>query len=128
MKTGCLIFVSGHIGMDGDRVLQGTLGGDFDLEAGRAAARAAALGCLASLRAEVGTLDRVRRIVKVFGLVHATPEFRDHPAVINGASELFREVFGTAGEHARSAVGMSSLPLGAAVEVELVAEISDDTR
>jgi enamine deaminase RidA (YjgF/YER057c/UK114 family) len=105
-------------------LVTGRVGADLDLSAGAAAARLAALAILATLRAELGSLDRVRRVVKVLGLVNCTADFQQHPAVINGASELFAEVFGhEAGVGARSAVGASSLPLGVPVEIEAVFEI-----
>jgi enamine deaminase RidA (YjgF/YER057c/UK114 family) len=97
----------------------------MDAAAGAAAARACALALIAQLRAACGgDLDRVRRVVKLTGFVNASPEFTEHPQVINGASELMLEVFGEAGRHARAAVGSASLPLGVAVEVEGVFEIA----
>ena len=95
------------------------------MDAGRDAARLTALGLLATLRAELGSLDRIVRIVKVLGMVNCPPDFGHHPEVINGCSDLLVEIFGDAGRHARSAVGMGSLPRGMAVEIELVVEVSD---
>lgn len=126
VRSGDLAFTSGHgpTGPDG-RLITGKVGAGLDIDAARAAARVTGLNLLATLRQELGTLDRVRRVVKVFGMVNCTPEFDQHPAVINGASDLFVEVFGDAGRHARSAVGMVSLPFGMAVEIEIVVEIGD---
>jgi enamine deaminase RidA (YjgF/YER057c/UK114 family) len=124
VRTGDLVFLSGTIPMrsDGSRV-EGKVGKDLSVEQGYDAARLTAVGLLARLRAEIGSLDRVRRIVKLTGFVNAPPEFTQHPQVINGASELMLEVFGEAGRHARAAVGMGSLPFNVAVEIELVAEV-----
>jgi enamine deaminase RidA (YjgF/YER057c/UK114 family) len=93
------------------------------LEDGVAAARTCAVNVIAALKAELGELARVRRVVKVTGFVASTPEFTDQPKVVNGASELFGEVFGDAGRHARAAVGMAALPLGVPVEVEAIVEV-----
>jgi enamine deaminase RidA (YjgF/YER057c/UK114 family) len=122
-----LAFTSGHLPTRPDgSVVTGCVGADLDQAAGAAAARLAALAILATLRAELGSLDRVRRVVKVLGLVYCTPDFHHHPAVINGASELFAEVFGREdGVGARSALGAASLPLGATVEIEAVFELHE---
>src|SRR5439155_4631007 len=105
--------------------MTGRVSQDLDLEAGKAAARQTGLAILATLRSELGSLDRVKRVIKVLGMVNCTPDFRDHPQVINGCSELFRDVFGPEnGIGARSAVGMGSLPGNIAVEIEAVFEIS----
>lgn len=123
--SGNLLFLAGHgPRRDDGSLITGRVGEDLTVEQGYEAARAVALGLLGTMRAELGSLDRVTRIVKVLGMVQCTPDFGDHPAVINGASDLFVEVFGEAGRHARSAVGMASLPFGIAVEIELVAEVS----
>lgn len=124
VAAGDLLFLAGHVpfGMDGSLV-RGKLGASLDLEAGRAAARLAGLGVLATLRAELGSLDRVERIVRVYGVVNATPDFMGHTPVIDGASELFHEVFGEAGRHARLAVGVSSLPFDIALEVEAIVQV-----
>lgn len=118
-------YVSGHGPLKSDgTMISGRVGADLDLTAGKAAARQTGLAILASLRAQLGSLDRVRRLLKVLGMVNATPDFRDHPAVINGCSELFAEVFGPEnGIGARSAVGMGSLPGNIAVEIEAIFEI-----
>ncbi len=123
---GNLAYVSGHGPLKSDKTMMtGRLGQDLDLEAGKAAARQTGLAILATLRNELGSLDRVKRVIKVLGMVNCTPDFRDHPQVINGCSELFRDVFGPEnGVGARSAVGMGSLPGNIAVEIEAVFEIS----
>jgi enamine deaminase RidA (YjgF/YER057c/UK114 family) len=120
-----LAYTSGHVSTRADgSLVTGRVGAELDLAAGAAAARLTALAILATLRAELGSLDRVRRVVKTLGLVNSTPDFQQHPAVINGASELFAQVFGPeAGVGARSAVGVASLPLGVPVEIEAVFEI-----
>jgi enamine deaminase RidA (YjgF/YER057c/UK114 family) len=125
VRTGDLLFLSGHgpTRSDGE-VIRGCLGDDMSVEEGYDAARAVALNLIATMKAELGDLDRVRRIVKVLGMVRCTPDFDQHPKVINGASDLFVELWGDAGRHARSAVGMAALPSGIAVEIELVAEVS----
>ena len=94
------------------------------VEQGYQAARSVGMDLLAVMRAELGSLDRVKRVVKVLGMVNAVPEFTDHPKVINGCSDLFVEVLGDAGKHARSAVGMGSLPMGIPVEIECIVEVS----
>ena len=105
--------------------MTGRVGQDLDLNAGKAAARQVGLAILATLRAELGSLDRVKRVIKVLGMVNCTPDFRDHPKVINGCSELFADVFGPEnGIGARSAVGMGSLPGNIAVEIEAIFEIA----
>ena len=123
---GNLAYVSGHGPLKSDKTMMtGRLGQDLDLEAGKAAARQTGLAILATLRNELGSLDRVKRVIKVLGMVNCTPDFRDHPQVINGCSELFRDVFGPEnGVGARSAVGMGSLPGNIAVEIEAVFEIA----
>lgn len=120
---GELVHVSGHGPMDGERMIRGKVGGAVSLEQGRAAARMTALSILATLQAELGDLDRIERIIKVFGMVNCAPGFNQTPAVIDGCSDLLVEIFGEAGRHARSAVGMAELPFGIAVEIELVARI-----
>jgi enamine deaminase RidA (YjgF/YER057c/UK114 family) len=124
--AGNLAYTSGHGPLKPDKTLiTGRVGSDLDLEAGKAAARQTGLAILATLRGELGSLDRVKRVVKVLGMVNCTPDFRDHPQVINGCSELFRDVFGPeTGVGARSAVGMGSLPGNIAVEIEAVFEIA----
>ena len=123
--AGNVAYVSGHGPLKSDgTIISGRVGADLDLAAGKAAARQTGLAILASLRAQLGSLDRVGRLLKMFGMVNATPDFRDHPAVVNGCSELFAEVFGSEkGIGARSAVGMASLPGNIAVEIEAIFEI-----
>ena len=123
--VGDMGYVSGHgpLNMDGTLV-SGRVGKDTDVEGGKLAARKTGLGILATLRANLGSLDRVRRVVKLLGMVNATPDFTDHPKVINGCSELFADVFGPDnGVGVRSAVGMGSLPGNITVEIEVAFEI-----
>src|SRR5690348_2031225 len=124
--SGNLAYASGHGPLKADKTLiTGRVGKDVDLDAGRLAARQTGLAILATLRDGLGSLDRVKRVVKVLGMVNCTPDFRDHPQVINGCSELFRDVFGPDnGVGARSAVGMGSLPGNISVEIEAVFEIA----
>jgi enamine deaminase RidA (YjgF/YER057c/UK114 family) len=125
VRTGNLVYVSGQVPtVEGRPTHLGHLGAGVDLEAGRAAARTCAVNVVAALKAELGELSRVRRIVKVTGFVASTPEFTDAPKVVNAASELFGEVFGDAGRHARAAVGVAALPLGVPVEVEAIVEVA----
>ena len=123
---GNLVYVSGHGPLRPDcTLIVGKVGADLDLAAGQAAARQVGLAILATLRDQLGSLDRVGRLIKVLGMVNATPDFADHPKVINGCSELFATVFGA--EHgigARSAVGMGSLPGNIAVEIEAIFELA----
>jgi len=123
--VGNLVFTSGHLPIDADgQLIVGRLGEGLDVADGQRAAQWAALGILASLRKELGSLDRVGRVVKVLGMVACTPDFTQQPAVVNGCSELLADVFGReAGIAVRSAIGVSALPLGAAVEIEAVFEI-----
>jgi len=123
--VGHWAFTSGHLSIDAHgRVITGRLGADMDVEAGQQAARWAGLQLLASLRQALGTLDRVRRIVKLTGFIQSAPEFREHPAVLNGCSQLLADLFGPEeGQGARSSVGVAALPLGAAVELEILVEI-----
>lgn len=126
VHTGSLVFLSGQIprGADG-KFLVGTVGRDLTVAEGATAARTCALQLLAALKAEVGELSRVRRIVRVGGFVRCPADFAAQPQVINGASDLLVAVFGERGRHARAAIGVSALPAGAPVEVELVAEIAE---
>ena len=116
-RQGALIFVSGQLAMDAAGPITGRLGEDLDIAAGRAAARAAGLLLLAQLDEQGGGIDAVGGCLQLTGFVRATPDFTDHAAVVNGASELMVEVFGESGRHARAAVGMASLPFAVAVEV-----------
>jgi enamine deaminase RidA (YjgF/YER057c/UK114 family) len=124
VAVGELVFVSGHGPVrDGELIYRGKLGQDMDVETGQKAAELVILNALASLREEIGSLDRVRRIVKLFGMVNSTPDFVEQPKVIDGASNLLTTVFGEKGRHARAAVGFVSLPYGIAVEIEMVVEV-----
>ncbi len=124
-RTGDLVFISGHGPRRPDgSFVQGKLGRDLTVEAGYDAARLTALQCLASLKAEIGSLDHVRRVAKLLVMVNCTEDFEQHPAVANGASDLLVEIFGDAGRHARSAVGMQMLPQNIAVEIEMVVEVA----
>jgi enamine deaminase RidA (YjgF/YER057c/UK114 family) len=124
--AGNIAYVSGHGPLQPDKsLILGRVGADLDLAAGKLAARQVGLAILATLRAELGSLDRVKRLIKVLGMVNSTPDFRDHPAVINGCSELFADVWGRDhGIGARSAVGMGSLPGNIAVEIEAIFELN----
>ncbi|MGH8784147.1 MAG: RidA family protein [Cupriavidus necator] len=122
-QTGNTVFLSGHIARKDGKVWTGKLGKDIDTESGKAAARAIAIDLLATLHAHVGDLNRVTRIVKLMSLVNSTPEFTEQHLVTNGASELLAEVFGDKGKHARSAFGVAQVPLGACVEIEMIAEV-----
>jgi enamine deaminase RidA (YjgF/YER057c/UK114 family) len=122
--TGKLVFVSGHGPVqNGALTYRGKLGREFTTTQGQEAARLVMLNCLATLKAAIGSLDRVRRVVKLLGMVNGTPEFTEQPQVINGASDLLVAIFGDRGRHARSAVGMGSLPFNIAVEIEMIVEI-----
>ncbi|MEL7486165.1 MAG: RidA family protein [Pseudomonadota bacterium] len=123
VATGNLLFVSGQVSFGPDGLVAGVVGETIDVEAAQSAAKLCALNLLAQVNAACGSLDRVARVVKLGGFVNCTPDFADHPKVINGASDLMVDVFGDRGKHARAAVGAPSLPLGAAVEVDGVFEI-----
>lgn len=118
-----LVHVSGHGPIAGEHVVRGKVGSDLTLEEGRQAARMTGLSILATLNAELGDLDRIERFVRMFGMVNCAPGFNETPAVINGCSDLIVEIFGDAGKHTRSAVGMAELPFDIAVEVELTARL-----
>ena len=119
--AGNLLFISGQISRAADgTVTKGRLGADLTVDQGRAAARLSALNVLAQAKAAVGALDRIAQVVRLTGFVNAVPEFADHPQVVNGASDLMVEVLGDKGRHARAAVGVSSLPMGCAVEVDAI--------
>jgi len=129
VRSGKLLFLAGKgpSAVDGMRPI-GKLGREFDVTQGYKFARSTGLALLAVMKSELGSLDRVVRVVKVLGMVNAMPEFADHPKVINGCSDLFVEVFGERGRHARSAVGMGSLPSGIPVEIEVIVEVSAARR
>ena len=124
VRTGSLVFLSGHIAKRDGKPWVGQLGREIDTATGREAARAVAIELLGTLHAAVGDLNRVQRIVKVMSLVNSTPDFTEQHLVTNGCSELLAEVFGERGAHARSAFGVAQIPLGACVEIELIAETS----
>ena len=123
VQTGKLVFLSGHIAKKDGKPWVGQLGKTVDTAEGQQAARAVAIDLMGTLDAAVGDLNKVRRIVKVMSLVNSTPDFTEQHLVTNGCSELLGQVFGPAGAHARSAFGVAQIPLGACVEIELIAEI-----
>jgi enamine deaminase RidA (YjgF/YER057c/UK114 family) len=126
VQTGKLLFVAGHLPeRDGELQYVGKVGRDWNVEQGHAAARLVALAMLATVKASVGDLGRVRRVVKLLGMVNCTEDYTHPGAVINGASELFYELWGEAGMGTRSAVGLQQLPGGVAVEIEAIFEIAD---
>ena len=120
---GDIVYAGGHGPVDGERVMTGKVGTDLTLEQGREAARMTALSILATLQAELGSLERIERIIKVFGMVNVGPGFNQTPAVIDGCSDVLIEVFGDAGRHTRSAVGLAALPFDVAVVIELTARV-----
>nr|WP_315463620.1 RidA family protein [uncultured Rhodoferax sp.] len=125
VQTGNLVFLSGHIAKKDGAVWAGQLGKNMSTEEGKAAARAIAIDLMGTLHAAVGDLNKVKRIVKVMSLVNSTGEFTEHHLVTNGCSELLGQVFGPqVGAHARSAFGVAQIPMGACVEIELIAEVA----
>ena len=123
VQTGNLVFLSGHIARKDGKTWVGQFGKDMNTEEGKAAARAVAIDLMGTLHAAVGDLGKVKRIVKLMSLVNSTPDFTEQHLVTNGASELFGQVFGDKGAHARSAFGVAQIPTGACVEIELIAEV-----
>jgi enamine deaminase RidA (YjgF/YER057c/UK114 family) len=123
VRTGNLVFLSGHTAKKNGKPWVGQLGRNMTTEEGKAAARTIAIDLMGTLQAAVGDLDKVTRIVKVMSLVNSTADFTEHHLVTNGASELLGQVFGDKGAHARSAFGVAQIPTGACVEIELIAEI-----
>lgn len=123
VQTGSLVFLSGHIAKKSGQVHTGQLGVNMNTQEAAEAARAVAIDLLGTLQAAVGDLNRVKRIVKVMSLVNSAPHYTEHHLVTNGCSQLLAEVFGDKGAHARSAFGVAQLPLGACVEIELIAEV-----
>jgi enamine deaminase RidA (YjgF/YER057c/UK114 family) len=123
VRTGSLVFLSGHIAKRDGKPWVGQLGRDMDTATGKQAARAVAIDLMGTLHAAVGDLDKVKRIVKVVSLVNSSADYTEHHLVTNGCSELLGEVFGAAGVHARAAFGVAQIPLGACVEIELIAEV-----
>ena len=124
VRVGNLLYLAGHSEC-GEQFMTGKVGRDVTVDSAYVSARRTALCLLSTLKAELGDLRKVRRVVKVFGMVNATPEFTDHPRVINGCSDLLVQVFGERGRHARSAVGMASLPANIPVEVEMIVEVDE---
>jgi enamine deaminase RidA (YjgF/YER057c/UK114 family) len=120
---GRIVYVGGHGPIDGATIIRGKVGAEISVEQGRKAARMTALSILATLQTELGDLDRIERVIKVFGMVNCAPGFNQTPAVIDGCSDLLVEIFGDAGRHTRSAVGMAELPFDISVEIELIARI-----
>ena len=123
VRTGNLVFLSGHIAKKDGQVWVGQLGKTMGTEEGKAAARAVAIDLMGTLQVAAGGLENVKRIVKVMSLVNSAPDFTEHHLVTNGCSELLGQVFGEKGAHARSAFGVAQIPLGACVEIELIAEV-----
>ncbi|MDP3702444.1 MAG: RidA family protein [Hylemonella sp.] len=123
VQTGKLVFLSGHIAKKDGKPWVGQFGKTMGTDEGKAAARAVAIDLMGTLQAAVGDLNRIKRIVKVMSLVNSTPDFTEQHLVTNGASELLGEVFGEKGAHARSAFGVAQIPMGACVEIELIAEV-----
>lgn len=125
VRVGDLLFVSGHgPSRDGRYLFTGKVGKDLTVEEGYKAAQLVCLNCLASVREVLGDLDRVRRVVKLLGMVNSAPDFGQQPEVINGASDLLVRLYGESGRHARSAVGMGALPRNIAVEIEMILEVA----
>jgi enamine deaminase RidA (YjgF/YER057c/UK114 family) len=124
VRTGNLVFLSGHIAKRDGKVWVGQLGKTMNTASGRKAARAVGIDLLGTLHAAIGDLDKVERIVRITSLVNSTAEYTEHHLVTNGCSELFAEVFAERGAHARSAYGVVQLPLGACVEIELIAQVA----
>jgi enamine deaminase RidA (YjgF/YER057c/UK114 family) len=125
LRTGNLVYLSGHIAKRDGKPWTGQLGGDVTTEDGQRAARAVAVDLLGTLNAALGDLNKVSRIVKVMVLVNSASTFTEQHLVANGASQLFEEVFGAKGTHARSAFGVAQIPFGSCVEIEMIAEVSD---
>jgi enamine deaminase RidA (YjgF/YER057c/UK114 family) len=125
VRVGDLLFVSGHGPYnDGKIKITGKVGRELTVEEGYQAARNVGLNCLATIKDAIGDLDKVRRVVKLLGMVHCTEDFKEQPTVINGCSDLLVEVFGEIGKHARSAVGMQALPNGIPVEIEMILDVA----
>ena len=127
-RSGRHLFLSGHVSRESGAVVAGVVGADIDATRAQALSRAVALDLLASAAAALGSVDDIAGVVRLTGYVRSAPGFGAQPAVINGASDLFVDVFGEAGRHARSAVGVSELPLGAAIEIEAIFEVAGEIR
>ncbi|KNZ30712.1 MAG: L-PSP family endoribonuclease [Methylibium sp. NZG] len=124
VRTGNLLFISGHIAKRDGKAWVGQLGRDMDTAMGKRAARSVAIDLMGTLHVAAGNLNRISRIVKVMSLVNSAPDYTEHHLVTNGCSELLAEVFGDKGAHARSAFGVAQLPMGACVEIEVIVELS----
>ncbi|MEN1968900.1 RidA family protein [Lentibacillus sp. N15] len=125
-QVGNLVYTSGQdCRVNGELILEGKLGRELTVKEGQKAARQCAINCLSALKWHLGSLDRVKKVVKVLGFVQSDDEFKDQPFVMNGASDLFLEVFGENGRHARSALGTNELPFNTPVEIEIIVEIED---
>jgi enamine deaminase RidA (YjgF/YER057c/UK114 family) len=122
-RTGNLVFTAGQVSSEGGRDYKGKLGADLSLGEARRATRASVINCLASIKAVIGTLDKVRQVVAVHGLINSTLECTDQAAAMNGASDFVVEVFGDAGKHVRTSAGVASLPMGFAASVYMVVEV-----
>lgn len=126
VRSGNLVYTAGQIPfLNGELKYKGKLGKELTVEEGYEAAKLCALNCLSVIKGVIGDLNKIVRVVRVGGFVNSVPEFADQPKVVNGASELFGQIFGEAGKHARAAVGSINLPMNAAVEVEVVVEVKD---
>jgi enamine deaminase RidA (YjgF/YER057c/UK114 family) len=125
VRAGNLVFCSGQGPAKDGRRMEGRIGADYSLEEGQEAARTCCLNCLAEIASTVGSINRIKRIVKVLGFVNSEPTFHDQPKVMNGCSELLLAIFGEDGRHARSAIGTNNLPFNIPVEVEMVVEVED---
>lgn len=124
VKDDSYVYTSGQIPfVAGELKFKGKLGKELTVEEGYEAAKTCAINCLAAIKGQIGSLDNIEKVIKIVGFVNSAPEFYDQPKVINGASELVGSIFGKAGEHARSAVGVAELPLNAAVEVEMIIKV-----
>ena len=125
VRTGHLVFTSGQVSQRGEEAYIGKVGSDLTVEQGYAAARLCALNCLSAIKAVVGDLDKVTRVVKVLGMVNAADGFTQTPEVIHGCTDLLNDLFGASGRHARSAVGLYQLPRNYAVEIEVIVEVRE---
>jgi enamine deaminase RidA (YjgF/YER057c/UK114 family) len=125
VRTGNLLFLSGGLPIDGEKKIVGKVPSSVTIEEAREGARMIVLNRLAVIQDEIGSLDKVVRIVTLNGFVNSEPDFQGHPQVINGASELLVEIFGDKGKHSRTALGVAALPLGVAVEINLIVEVAD---
>ncbi len=126
VRTGALVFTSGQVSARGGTIYQGKVGSDLTVEQGYEAAKLCALNCLSAVKAVVGDLDKVVRVVKLLGMVNAAEGFTDTPGVIHGCTDFINDLFGPAGRHARSAVGLYQLPANYAVEIEMIVEVRDE--